>query len=1209
MRLPIGVVVSFFRDRQFATKLFAVVALMLIALIACAFWVSSAQRSAQSAMSAAAVQTQRAELLNTLERNVDAVFNSAAGYAMTGDPLFKAEYEESLAAQTDLLGELTNNLSESGHDPTQNAQVTNLLQTFESTYIEPLIAYAGKQVHAAKQISIAMDATQKANDVLVEAMKTIIVSEQDEAKELAAGASADTSRANLVAFLGPAAVALVALVGFGALALTTRRRLSKLQSSCVRIGSGQLDEVVGMSGRDEIGVLGQAVEDMRLSLRGAATARLEESAKQRLLADLGTALGGDVIATAAERVIHLLVDRVGAAQGVLYGVSGTNGDRSLRCLASHADGGASATIAFGEGLIGAAAETGEVACLSVPPDGLRVRSGLVDAAPTEVIIVPCVQESATKAVIELATLGRFTALHRQMLSQAADRIAIAISTLNARERIDSLLAESQAQAEELQTQTEELESQQDDLEASNSNLEAKQVELEEKNNDLALLNSQLSALRVELEQRADAVERASRYKSQFLANMSHELRTPLNSLLVLAETLAKNKAGNLTERQARSAETIYGAGKDLLALINEVLDLARVEAGRITLDTDEVSIADVTAAMERTFQPLAQQRGVGFEVRVGEDVPTTLLADRQRLDQILRNLIGNALKFTEAGTVTMSVRTAAVSSAAGAGGSTGGSASGAHDAAQRVAAVAFDVADTGIGMAVSDFDAAFEPFQQLEGGAARRFGGTGLGLAISRELARAMGGDIDVSSELGVGSTFTLYVPTRPNGTPPTQTPVEPGAGSAARAPLKLSPRAVDEARDVGQESAGAASSDVGEADTRGPRDARLVMIVEDDPQFAAILADQARDHGFEAVVAATGTEAISTAKELVPDAVTLDLSLPDIDGWVVFDRLRRSPELRHIPVQIISGRDEARRGVAHGAIGYLTKPADLDDISAAFDRMAVLLERSIGRILIIEDDPDSMAGMVAYLDGADVEIVTVANGMDGITALEKGRFDCVVMDLGLPDISGFDLISRIRESDSYSDLPILIYTGRELSSRDLRILETKADVVIQKDPLAPARLLDETSLFLHRVAAQMPAERSRVLRDLYATDPILAGHTVLIVDDDSRNVFALANVLEDHGMVVVDAENGQIGLGTLATNRDIDIVLMDIMMPVMDGYEAIRAIRADKSLAKLPVIALTALAMPEDRQRSLDAGANEYMHKPVDPEQLVSLLRVWLQS
>jgi CheY-like chemotaxis protein/signal transduction histidine kinase len=775
----------------------------------------------------------------------------------------------------------------------------------------------------------------------------------------------------------------------------------------------------------------------------------------------------------------------------------------------------------------------------------------------------------------------------------------------------SLAQELQSQSEELQTQQEELQQrneeleetaatlraseellqqQQEELQGTNEELEEKARQLEEQNVRIEIKNEEIELARSALEEKAEQLALSSKYKSEFLANMSHELRTPLNSLLILAKLLGDNPDGNLTQKQVEFSSTIHSAGSDLLDLINDILDLSKVEAGKMDLTATEIPLTELRERIERAFQPVAEQKRIGFEVTVsGANVPPTIVTDPQRLEQILRNLLSNAFKFTDEGGVAMTITAGPV-----------GDRYMNEQLNHADSVLAFVVSDTGIGIPHDKLRLIFEAFQQADGTTSRRYGGTGLGLSISREIAVLLGGEIRVESTLGKGSSFTLYLPAT-YAPPVGRGPAPPALPATTNGDLTTEPV-------VDFDSSLLLPSEVADdRDQLGDGD-RVVLVVEDDAAFARTVQEVARERGFKTLVALRGDTGLALAHEYKPDAIVLDLKLPVIDGGVLLERLKHHPATRHIPVHIVSSGDGRQQALQAGAVAFLEKPVAREGLEEAFASIASFIDRGVRNLLVVEDDEDQRKAIVELVGvGDDVNVVAVGSTDEALAALESTTFDCMVLDLKLPGKGGFSLLERVKKSEEHRAVPVIVYTGKDLTRQEETRLRKYAETIIVKDVRSPERLLDETALFLHRVESHLPPERRRVLEQLHSADAVFQGRKILIVDDDVRNVFALAAVLEGYGMEVLYGENGHEGLAKLAEHPDVDLVLMDVMMPELDGYETTRAVREQDRFKKLPIIALTAKAMKGDREKSIEAGASDYITKPVDTDQLLSLMRVWL--
>ena len=714
----------------------------------------------------------------------------------------------------------------------------------------------------------------------------------------------------------------------------------------------------------------------------------------------------------------------------------------------------------------------------------------------------------------------------------------------------------------------------------------KAQELAEQNVEVERKNQEIEQARRAVEQKAAELALTSKYKSEFLANMSHELRTPLNSILILGQQLGDNPDGNLSTKQVEFARTIHGAGTDLLNLITDILDLSKIESGTVTVEAEEIAFTSLLGTVERTFRHETENRRLSFDISVDPNLSKTMVTDSKRLMQVLKNLLSNAFKFTEHGGVRLSVTSVAggwnpdnpVLQAAG-------------------TVVGFEVSDTGIGIPADKQRLIFEAFQQADASTSRKYGGTGLGLAISRELAYLLGGEIQLRSTPGIGSTFILYLPLRYVGPSEAALPATEGGKVTSIATAMPAVHVVVDRPTVQIPD---------DRETLGPNDP-ILLIVEDDPHYARLLVDLARDKGFKVLVAMRGSDALALAQEHRPTAVSLDVFLPDMLGWTVLSQLKQNPATRHIPVQMVTLDEDRQHGLARGAFSFVTKPTTSEGLEAALVRIKEYASPRRKRLLLVEDNPAERLSITALLGHDDIDIDAAASGAEALAALQAEPYDCVVLDLRLPDMSGFEVLEKIRDDETLVDLPVVVFTGKQLSAEEDARLRVLARSVVVKGVESPERLLDETALFLHRIISDLPAEKQQMLERLHVSDDDLHGKTVLVVDDDIRNIFALSSVLERRGMSVLTASTGREAIATLESNADPAIVLMDIMMPEMDGYETMKVIRKNASLRRLPIIALTAKAMKGDREKCLDAGASDYLAKPVNTEQLLSALRMWL--
>lgn len=847
------------------------------------------------------------------------------------------------------------------------------------------------------------------------------------------------------------------------------------------------------------------------------------------------------------------------------------------------------SIFLGEGMVGQAAQQDRLIRLDeVPADYFKVSSGLGEGVPRSVLVVPTSDDDRVNGVIELGFLRALSERDVELLELIAGNIGTAIEGARYRQRLQEVLAETQqlneelqVQQEELKTANEELEEQSRVLKESQVHLEAQQVELEQTNEQLAeqrdamdRKNGELNQAQVQLQERAEELQRSSKYKSEFLANMSHELRTPLNSSLILAKLLAENAEENLTAEQVQFAESIYSAGNDLLNLINDILDISKVEAGKLEVRPENASVARLVEGLRGLFQPLTADKGLEFCVELQPGAPSMLFTDCQRVEQILKNLLSNAVKFTEKGQVSLTV------------------------SREPEAGIAFAVRDSGIGIAPEQQESIFEAFRQADGTTNRRYGGTGLGLSISRDLAALLGGSITVASEPGQGSVFTLVLPEQyVERAPEPQEAARPAAVRVAPAPSKPAAPPVPEVE----------IARFADDRDKAPFATRCILVVEDEPNFAHILYDLAHELGYQCLVAHGADEGYSLAEQFVPDAILLDMRLPDHSGLTVLQRLKAHATTRHIPVHVISVEDRVEAAMHMGAIGYAVKPTTREELKDVFARLEAKLTQKVKRVLLVEDDDLQRDSIARLIGDDDIEITAVGLAQEALELLRDNLYDCMVIDLKLPDMLGNDLLKRMSTEDICSFPPVIVYTGRNLTRDEEAELRKYSRSIIIKGARSPERLLDEVTLFLHKVESQLSHERQKMLKAARSRDKVFEGRKVLLVDDDVRNIFALTSALEQKGAIVVIGRNGHEAIAKLNEVEDIDLVLMDVMMPEMDGYEATQEIRKQPRWRKLPIIAVTAKAMKDDQERCLQAGANDYLAKPIDLDRLFSLIRVWL--
>jgi signal transduction histidine kinase/CheY-like chemotaxis protein/HAMP domain-containing protein len=997
--------------------------------------------------------------------------------------------------------------------------------------------------------------------------------------------------------------------------LTTQVRA--IADVATAVAKGDLSRTIAVDAAGEVASLKDNINEMIRNLKDTTQRNTEQDWLKTNLARFTRLLQGQRdLQTVSRTILSELAPLVSMQHGVVYFNEAQDGPADLVLLASYAyteRKHLANRFRAGEGLVGQCAlEKQSIILTQVPPDYVQISSGLGEAAPTNIVVLPVMFEGNVKAVIELASFHRFSETHLMFLNQLTESIGIVLHTIVATMRTEDLLKQAQSLAVELQTgqreltetntrleeQTrtlqlseERLQQQQEELQQTNEELEEKAELMARQNREVEKKNREIDIARVSLEEKAEQLALTSRYKSEFLANMSHELRTPLNSLLILSRLLSQNPHNNLTDKQVEFAKTIFSSGSDLLDLISEILDLSKIESGTMDVDVKAVPFADLQDYVQRTFKQLAIDKGLDFDVRLGDAIAEVIDTDPKRLQQVLKNLLSNALKFTDQGRVDLTVDVA----------TSGWSPD--HQALNRAKQViAFRVTDSGIGIPADKHRIIFEAFQQADGTTSRKYGGTGLGLSISREIARLLGGEIKLSSEVGRGSAFVLYLPAAFDRDVAVEARVDLNRPPHARSQRLPSPLPESAPFDLATMESVVPDdrADISTGD-------RVLLIVEDDVTFAPILLDAARDRGFKGVVAVRGDIGLEMARHMRPDAITLDIALPALDGWTVLDRLKHDSATRHIPVHIISATDESLRGLKLGAMGHLGKPATAAGLAAALTTIGGFIDRKVKRLLVVEDNEVERNSIVELIGSGDIDTTAVATGAEALAALDHTPFDCMVLDLGLSDMTGFALLDKMRASPTLSLIPVIVYTGKALTKKQEIELRRVAETIIVKDVKSLDRLLDETALFLHRVEGNLPEPKRKLLERLHHTDPALAGKKVLVVDDDMRNIFALTSVLEQYEMKVLYAENGKDGIDLLTNTAGIDIVLMDVMMPEMDGYEAMQAIRKMRKFKSLPIIALTAKAMKGDRDKCVEAGASDYVAKPVDTEQLISLLRVWL--
>ena len=1050
---------------------------------------------------------------------------------------------------------------------------------------------------------------------------------------LNASRSDNLSTQKIGLFLGLVAFTLLALI-----ALRVTRAITLPLEGAVNaadnIANGKWDTKIEKGGRDETGHLLHAIRKMRDSLIKRHTEDRRQETIKNHLAELNNRMRGEMsFEQLGNNMLSFLVPVLEAQVGAFYSFDPATEQLTLSSsYAMQRRKHLANTFRLGESLVGQCAlERKSILLEQVPEDYISIASGTGTGQARNVMVMPVVHDDEIKGVLEIGAFREFSDEDLTFLEQCVSVIAVSVHSVQSRMRLAQMLEQTQEQAEALERQKEEmaqvnedleeqamelsasesrlqqqqeelkaineelesqtqalraseesLQAQQEELRVTNEELEAQARLLTEQKTEMAQKNDELELLRHELEDKIRELEMSSKYKSEFLSTMSHELRTPLNSILILSNALGQNKKGNLDDKQVEHAQVIHSAGSDLLSLINDILDISKIEEGKMDVIIDDLSAQEIGEHFRRNFAHVAESRNLDFHVNLGDNLPDYFYTDRQRLEQIIKNLLSNALKFTEQGSVTLTIARP----------EEGETLPSRHLLPEKT--IKFAVTDTGAGIPAEKQKLIFEAFQQADGTTSRKYGGTGLGLTISRELARLLGGEISLYSDgEGTGSTFMLYLP----------------EGSAES--MDATPGDVSGEADIGSNAeahTAALTPNESGRDDFVVRE-KTVLIVEDDFEFANVLLELAADYGLEGHICSDGEAGLEYASHYRPSAIILDIGLPGIDGWEVMEKLKADPRTKDIPVHFLSGRDERKKALELGAIDFLTKPAKQDDILSAFAKIEGAIETNVRRLLVVEDSEIQHESIRELFDQKGVEITAATSGEEALKALRETVFDCMILDLTLPDMSGFELLETLHASESYDSVPVVIYTGKDMTREEEAKLRKYADRIILKTERSHERLLNEASLFLHWLESTLPANRRPGNDAIEHRDDIFEGKQLLLVDDDMRNIYALSAQLEELGFDITIANNGREALDVLEANPQMDIVLMDIMMPEMDGYEAMSLIREQSRFQKLPILALTAKAMKDDRAKCIQAGANDYCSKPIDMAKLTSLLRVWLHK
>jgi HAMP domain-containing protein/CheY-like chemotaxis protein/signal transduction histidine kinase len=976
--------------------------------------------------------------------------------------------------------------------------------------------------------------------------------------------------------------------------LTTQVRA--LAEVATAVTKGDLTRSISVAAQGEVAALKDNINEMIRNLKDTTLKNSEQDWLKTNLAKFSRMLQGqkDLLAV-GKLILSELAPVVSAQQAVFYTLeaskddvtSTSKEDTRLKLLASYAyTHGGRSEFRLGEGLVGQCAVEKEKIILSnVTDDYIKISSGLGETSPHNIMILPVLFEGQVKAVMELASFERFSPSHEVFLDQLTESIGIVLNTIEANMRTEDLLKQAQSSAKELQ-------SQQQELQTTNKELAIKAKLLADQNVEVERKNQEVEQSRSALEEKAKQLALTSKYKSEFLANMSHELRTPLNSLLILSDQMSRNLDGNLTDKQIEYSKTIHGSGNDLLSLINDILDLSKIESGTVTVEAEELPFVDLKNYVERNFRHVAESRSLEFDFVLDKNLPKAIHTDAKRLQQIIKNLLSNSFKFTHHGKVEVRVTVA-----------TAGWNTDNESLNKARSVMAFSVSDTGIGISPDKQRIIFEAFQQADGSTSRKYGGTGLGLAISREISRLLGGEIRLESAPNVGSTFILYLP-RAYVVPKSLRKQSTDSDDHSQTERLLLEAQVAEEELTKSSHYSEEMAD----DRKSIRAGDLVLIIVDnDATFAKYVFDYAHQKGFKALVTSRGSTAIYLAREYRPTAIILDIKLPDINGWRVLNNLKGDLKTRHIPVHVMTNNENHDHAYQHGAVSFLMKPISNEQLDQAFSQITEFANRKTRNLLVIEDNDVQRNHIIDLVGGDDVSAVAVSSGTEALNALKNKPFDCVIMDLGLVDMTGFQLVETMRKSPSYMHIPIVVHTGRDLTKKEDAKLRPHVRSILVKDFNAPVRLLDVTTLCMHRMHDHLSEDKRAILEVLHKPEAVLVGKKILVVDDDIRNIFAMTGLLERFGVHVISAENGRSAIEVLDQSQNIDCVLMDIMMPEMDGYDTMRAIRKKAMFNSLPIIALTAKAMKGDREKCIEAGASDYIAKPVNTERLLSVLCVWL--
>ena len=1142
------------------------------------------------------------------------------GFVITGQDEFLDPYNSAISTFDALINEEVDLINDNSAQVSRLNQIKTLFNKWNEQAAIPEIAARRDSTFAYASTLIASGTGKQILDNVRDEFKQFIIIEQKLEASRAASAKQSHTRATYTLLFTVAFSILASILLSVLLIKSVVPRITELNNATKSVFDGHLDTRVSSQSNDEIGELSLGFNEMIQRLEAISKSQADDEWLKKGLIDVNDIFrNNDSLKQALHQFMNFVTPLLNGKVGAFYL---SNGD-GLELIGGYAlsDADLKTMIGLNEGTGGQALSRREIIVLSdLPKDYLKITSLLGDTAPKVVTVIPLFYQELPVGVLEIGTMNEMNELELEFLREVSENLAVSINILQNSDKIKTLLINAQDQNEELENHTkllqsseeelkaqheelqaanteldsqaqklmaseEELKSQQEELMQSNGDLEEKGQLLEEKNKAVHEKNEELETASNELASKAEELALSSKYKSEFLANMSHELRTPLNSILLLSKLLSDNNQENLSDEQIEFASVIHNSGNGLLELINEILDLSKIESGKMELDINEFQINNITKSIQELFDPVATQQKLKFSIDQHADVPKSIVTDRLRLDQILKNFISNALKFTEKGKVELIIRKPLKTES-----------SAYKSKAEEL--IVFEVKDTGIGIPADKHTMVFEAFQQADGSTRRKYGGTGLGLSISREIAHILGGEIILESTVGEGSSFVLIVP------------------------LKIDAAIIKDTSNLQTSSALKSEISIPKTDVNIveftpieipddrlsiKEDDKTILIVEDDTSFAMALIKHIRKRGYKAVVAVSGGDAVDYASKYTPVGILLDIQLPVKSGWSVMKELKNNKLTQNIPVHMMSSHSiKAKETIEAGAIDFINKPLAQKELGTMLDKIEAVHGKMPKKILLVDDNEVHILAMTNFIGSKSITCYSALSAKEAYTILEEVDIDCVVLDMGLPDETGYQVLEKIKKKEKFEKLPVIIYTGRSLSIEDEKKLRQYANAIIIKTAESFKRLSREISLFLHLVEDKEDVPKSR---KPYIKDVVLENKRVLVVDDDPRNIFSLTKLLESQKMIVDSANDGEDAIDKINNSEPFDIILMDMMMPNKDGYIATKEIRDKLKMINLPIIAVTAKAMLGDRDKCIQAGANDYITKPIDSDQLTSLIRVWINK